>query len=411
LLAILPARAPRERRASTLTRLMDRHGNFVLRHRKPVLFTSLAIVAGLTALAPLNEANDTFVHFFGKGVQFREDTDFVADHLTGMYAIEFSLQAGEPDGIADPAYLKKLERFEHWWREGPYAGKVLYVGSITDVFRKLNKSMHGDDPAWLRLPEQRDLAAQYLLLYEMSLPFGLDLNNLVNVDKSSTRFVVIFRHLKSRETREIEQAAYAWLAQNTPGMETHGVGPGVMFAYISERNIQSNFISLPFSIAAISLLLLPGLRSLKFGLFSLVPNLLPLGAAFGIWALVDGEINFTMAVVLNTVIGIIVDDTIHFLDKYLRARRELGHAPEAAVRYAFHEAGSAMIVTTLILAAGFLILSRSAFLPNSSLALMTAICILVALPMDLYLTPLLVLLVDRDKSARPAGTPALATEK
>jgi uncharacterized protein len=410
LLAIVPARVPVERKAALITRLMDRHGDFVLKHRKPVLVVSLAIVAGLTALAPLNEANDKFVHFFGKGTAFREDTDFIADHLTGMYAIEFSLRAGEPDGISDPQYLEKLARFEHWWRTGPYADKVLYLGSITDVFRKLNKSMHGDDPAYFRLPEARDLAAQYLLLYEMSLPFGLDLNNMVNVDKSSTRFVVIFKHLKSRETREIEQAAYAWLKTNAPGLETHGVGPGVMFAYISERNIQSNFLSLPFSIIAISLMLLPGLRSLKFGLFSLIPNLLPLGAAFGIWAMIDGEINFTMAVVLNTVIGIIVDDTIHFLDKYLRARRELGAAPEPAVRYAFHEAGSAMIVTTLILAAGFLILSQSAFLPNSSLALMTAICILVALPMDLYLTPLLVLLVDRDKSAGPEAAPALATK-
>ncbi len=409
LLAILPAHVPVERKTSRITQWMDRHGEFVLKHRKPVLWTSLAIVLGLTALAPLNEANDKFVNFFGKGIAFRDDTDFVVEHLTGIYAIEFSLKAGEPDGISDPAYLKRLEAFEQWWRGGPYAEKVMYVGSITDVFRKLNKSMHGDDPAYYRIPAERDLAAQYLLLYEMSLPFGLDLNNLVNIDKSSTRFVVIFRHLKSRETREIEQAAYAWMKTHTPGMETHGVGPGVMFAYISERNIQSNFLSLPFSVIAISLLLLPGLRSLKFGLFSLIPNLLPLGMAFGIWALVDGEINFTMAVVLNTVIGIIVDDTIHFLDKYLRARREHGKTPEDSVRYAFHEAGSAMIVTTLILASGFAILSFSAFTPNATLAALTTITILAALPMDLYLTPLLVLLIDREPARKSSAE--FATEK
>jgi predicted RND superfamily exporter protein len=370
------------------------------------------VVAGFTALAPHNEANDRFAHYFGQGIAFRDDTDFITAHLSGIYAIEYSLRAGEPDGISDPAYLKRLEAFEQWWRSGPYSDKVVYVGSIADVFRKLNKSMHGDDPAFYRIPAGRDLAAQYLLLYEMSLPFGLDMTNVVNIDKSASRFVVVFKHLKSRETREIEQAAYAWLQANTPGMESRGVGPGVMFAYISERNIQSNFLSLPFSIIAISLLLLPGLRSWKFGLFSLVPNLLPLGMAFGIWALVNGEINFTMAIVLNTVLGIIVDDTIHFLDKYLRARRVHGKGPEDAVRYAFEQAGSAMIVTTLILASGFLILSFSAFLPNATLALLTAITIVAALPMDLYLTPLLVLLIDREPSPKPKTTGGeLATEK
>lgn len=406
LLAILPAAVPAERKSSRITQLMDRHGEFVLAHRKPVLWISLAIVLGLTALAPLNEANDRFAHYFGRGIDFRDDTDYIVQHVSGIYAIEYNLKSGEPDGISDPAYLAKVAAFEQWWRSGPYADKVIYVNTVADVFRKLNKSMHGDDPAYYRLPTDRALAAQYLLLYEMSLPFGLDLTNSINIDKSSSRFSVVFKHLKSKETREIEKAAYAWLRENAPGMETRGVGPSVMFAYISERNIHSNFLSLPFSVVAISLLLLPGLRSLKFGLFSLIPNLLPLGMAFGIWALIDGEINFTMAIVLNTVIGIIVDDTIHFLDKYLRARREYGKSPEDAVRHAFHEAGSAMIVTTLILASGFLILANSAFVPNSSLALLTAVTILAALPMDLFLTPLLVLLIDRE----PARTKDTGTE-
>ncbi|HUS25286.1 MAG TPA: MMPL family transporter [Candidatus Binatia bacterium] len=408
LLALVPVTVPKERKAAWITRSMDRLAEFVLRHRRAVFFVSLAVVAALTALAPRNEANDKFAHFFGRGIAFRDDTDFIVDRLTGIYSMEFSLKSGESNGVSDPGYLRRLEQFEQWWRTGPYAGKVMYLGTVTDVFRKLNQAMHGDDPAWHRLPEDRDLAAQYLLLYEMSLPFGLDLNNLVNIDKSSSRFVVIFRHLKSRETREIEQAAYAWLQHNEPGMETRGVGPGVMFAYISERNIQSNFLSLPFSIGAISLLLLPGLRSWKFGLLSLIPNLLPLGMAFGIWALWSGEINFTMAVVLNTVIGIIVDDTIHFFDKYLRARRELQQDPEDAVRYAFHEAGAAMVVTTLILALGFLVLAQSAFLPNSSLALLTAITIAVAMPLDLLFTPTLVLLVEGRFGRSPA--PVLAGE-
>ena len=132
-----------------------------------------------------------------------------------------------------------------------------------------------------------------------------------------------------------------------------------------------------------------------------VPNLLPLGAAFGVWALISGEVNFTMAIVLNMTVGIIVDNTIHFLSKYLRARRELGYAPEAAVRHSFHSVGAALVVTTLILVSGFMILSMSAFLPNSGMARLTAIGIVAALLIDLLLLPTLLLKVDR----APANAP------
>ena len=400
LLAILPARVPRERKVELLKRLMDRHADFVLKHKKPVTIGTLAVILGLTALVPLNEANDKFLHYFDESVPFRHESDRVIDSGIGFYFMEFSLKSGEPDGISNPEFLKKVQAFSDWWQQQP---KVIWVGNFADVFKRLNKSMHGDDPAFYTLPEERELAAQYLLLYEMSLPFGLDLNNQVNVDKSSVRFIVTMQNLKSKETREYEERARAWLRENAPEMETQGTGPPVMFSHIAKRNIESNFLSLPLCMAGISLLLLPGLRSWKMGLLTLVPNLLPLGMAFGAWFLINGEIIFTMAVVINMVVGIIVDDTIHFLSKYLRGRREHGLAPEPAIRYAFHEAGSAMLVTTAILATGFSILALSSFLPNSTMSLMTAIAIVLALPVDLLLLPMLVLLVDREKHPAPSN--------
>ncbi|HUR40941.1 MAG TPA: MMPL family transporter [Verrucomicrobiae bacterium] len=394
LLAILPARVPKERKAEVLKTLMDRHADFVLRNKAGVAAFMVALILGLTALAPLNEANDKFLHYFDQRVPFRDETDRVVAERIGFYSIEWSLKSGESNGIADPGFLRQVQAFADWWSTQP---KVVYVGNFGDVFKRLNQSMHGDDPSWYRLPDDRDLAAQYLLLYEMSLPFGLDLNNQVNIDKSSVRFIVTFQNMSSRETREAEARARQWLHENAPNLETHGTGPPVMFSHIAKRNIESNFLSLPLCMAGISLLLLPGLRSWRFGLLTLVPNLVPLGMAFGIWALVSGQIIFTMAVVVNMVVGIIVDDTIHFLSKYLRAKRELGLAPEPAVRYAFHEAGSAMLVTTAILASGFAILSMSAFLPNATMSLLTTIAIVVALPVDLLLLPLLVLWIDREK--------------
>lgn len=402
LLAILPANVPKERKAEFLKKLMDRHAEFVLRNKKGVAAFSVVLIVGLSALAPLNEANDKFLHYFDESVRFRAETDKVVDDHVGFYYIEWSLKSGEPNGVADPEFLRQVQAFADWWKTQP---KVLFVGNFADVFKRLNKSMHGDDPAFYTLPDERELAAQYLLLYEMSLPFGLDLNNQVNVDKSSIRFIVTFENMKSRETRETEERARAWLHENAPKLETHGTGPPVMFSHIAKRNIESNFLSLPLCMAGISLLLLPGLRSWKMGLLTLIPNLVPLGMAFGAWALINGEIIFTMAVVINMVVGIIVDDTIHFLSKYLRGRREYQLGQEDAIRYAFHEAGSAMIVTTLILASGFAILATSAFLPNATMSLLTTVAILLALPVDLLLLPLLVLWIDRDPK------PSIASEE
>jgi len=405
LLAILPASVPKERKAEFLKKLMDRHAEFVLGNKKAVGWFTVALIVGLSALMPLNEANDKFLHYFDSSVRFRQETDKVVENGVGFYFMEFSLKSGESDGISDPEFLRKVQAFADWWKTQP---KVIWVGNFGDVFKRLNKSMHGDDPAWYKLPEDRALAAQYLLLYEMSLPFGLDLNNQVNVDKSSVRFVVTMESLKSKETREYEERARQWLRDNAPELDTHGTGPPVMFAHIAKRNIESNFLSLPLCMAGISLLLLPGLRSWRMGLLTLVPNLVPLGMAFGVWALINGEIIFTMAVVINMVVGIIVDDTIHFLSKYLRGRREYRLNQEDAIRYAFHEAGSAMIVTTAILASGFAILATSSFLPNATMSLLTTIAIVLALPVDLLLLPLLVLWVDREKI--PENTKDVADE-
>ncbi|MGH8443342.1 MAG: efflux RND transporter permease subunit [Nevskiaceae bacterium] len=402
LMAVLPASAPKasgDFEHSRLTRAMDRVADFVLTWRRPVFWGTLAIGAALTVLAFRNEGNDLFAHYFDQRIKYRTDTDHVVDNLTGLYSMEFSLRCGETECVSRPDYLAKVEAFRQYWREHP---KVLYVGAISDVFKKLNKSMNADDPAFYRLPEDSALGAQYLLLYEMSLPFGLDLNNTVNQDKSSTRFTVIFRHLKSKETRAIEEQGRAWLHEHAPEMETHGVSPAVMFAHISKRNLESNFLSLPISLAIISLLLVPVLRTWRLGIAFLLPNLLPLGVGFGLWALWSGEVNFTMAIVLNMSVGIIVDDTIHFMTKYLRARREQHLTPEAAIRYSFHNVGGALVVTTLILTAGFAILAQSSFLPNSGMAQLTAVTILAALLIDLTLLPTLLLKLDRGPKSESA---------
>ena len=144
--------------------------------------------------------------------------------------------------------------------------------------------------------------------------------------------------------------------------------------------------------------LILALRSFRLGLLSLVPNLLPAGLAFGLWGLLVGEVNLAVSMVSGMTLGIVVDDTIHFLSKYLRARREKNLDARMAVRYAFANVGRAILVTSVILVAGFLVLAQSSFAMNSSMAILTAIAITMALVADFLLLPALLILIDGKKT-------------
>jgi predicted RND superfamily exporter protein len=272
--------------------------------------------------------------------------------------------------------------------------EVTHVSSIADVFKRLNKNMNGDDPTFYRLPENRDLAAQYLLMYEMSLPFGLDLTNQLNHDKSATKVAITLKNLGSKEMLVLEQQVLSWMAQHYPQYQVEVSSTALMFGHIGERNMASMLQSLPLALVLISLLLVFSLRSWRLGLISLVPNMVPAIAGFGLWQLGSGEINLGLSVVASMSLGIIVDDTVHFLAKYQHARRE-GRDAEQAIRYAFHSVGHALVITTVVLVLGFAVLMLSTFRLNSDMGMLTSMILVLALLIDFLLLPALLLRFDR----------------
>ena len=391
MISILPVRV--KQRDIEKIHFMDKFANFVIKRSKALLWGFLILVAVLASFITKNELNDQFVEYFAESIKFRTDTDFVIENLTGVYQIEHSLGAGESGGISNPEYLNKLEDFANWYRE---QDGVIQVYTVSEIMKRLNKSMHGDKEEWYKIPESRELAAQYLLLYEMSLPYGLDLNNQINVDKSATRLTATLDDVTSREMREMSDKAADWLRENAPEhMFYPGSGMAVMFSYISGRNIDSMLKGTSFALILISFSLIIALRSLKFGLISLIPNIIPAVMAFGLWGILVGEVGFALAIVTSMSLGIVVDDTVHFLSKYLRARREKNLSTEEAIRYAFSSVGTALLVTTLILIAGFAVLSLSAFKVNAGMGQLTAITIAFALLIDFMLLPPIIILFSK----------------
>ncbi len=410
LMSLLPVKA---RQARDDGARWESLGAWVLRRRRVVLATTSILVVALSVSVTRNELNDEFVKYFSESMPFRSDTDFTVERLTGIYQLEYSLGAADSGGISEPEYLETLDRFAEWWRTQP---RVLHVRTLADTLRRVNRSLHGDDPEWYRLPESRELAAQYLLLYELSLPYGLDLNDEINVDKSATRFTVTFEDLSAKELIAAAEAGEDWLRRNAPpSMFGHAAGPALMFGHVAQRNVKSMLLGTFVALVLISALLVFALRSWRYGLLSLIPNLAPAGMAFGIWALVVGQINIALSMVVAMTLGIVVDDTVHFLAKYQRGRREHGLSADGSVRYAFRSVGSALWTTSAVLVAGFVVLSLSSFEMNAGMGRLTAITIAMALFTDFLLLPALLVTVDRDRKESadlldpsPAPTPASA---
>jgi uncharacterized protein len=329
-----------------------------------------ALTFGLGLGLFCNELNDDFVKYFNPHVPFRRATDFAMTHLTGFNFIEYSLSAGTSGGIAAPVYLHTVETFAQWYRQQP---KVRHVYAYTDVLKRLHQNMHGDDPAWYRLPEQRDLAAQYVLVYESSLPVGLDVNDHINVDKSATLFRVILDSITTNEMLDLEERALTWLHTHAPpSMHEPGSGQSLVFAHISARNIRGLLVSTVVELVLISLMLIVGLRSVTFGLLSLIPNLIPAAMAYGLWGFAVGRIGLGLSIVVGITLGIVVDDTIYVMSTYMQARRTQGLPPAEAIRYTFAHVGMAVWFASLILIAGFAVLIFSNFEVNAGLGLVSS---------------------------------------
>jgi len=388
-LAVLPLRVKKNqaKQGKAFVILAD----FVIRRRIPIFWFSLVMIIATSSGISKIYLNDEFIKYFDHSYPFRIASDFSAEHLAGLEIIDWDLNSHEEGGINDPLYLQTVDDFANWFRAQP---EVKHVYTITDIMKRLNQNMHGDDPTWYKLPEKRDLAAQYLLLYEMNLPFGLDLNNRINVDKSSTRMTVSTPNIGTAGVLDLEQRGREWLELHSPQMTTYGSGLSIIFSYISERNIKSMLKGSVIALILISFIMIIALRDVKLGILSLIPNLTPAFMAFGVWGIFIGQVGLAVSVMIAMTLGIVVDDTVHFLSKYQRARNEHGMNPEDAVRYAFKTVGSAIWVTTLALVGGFGVLSFSGFQINAHMGAMTTITIVFAIALDFFFLPTLLLKLE-----------------
>ncbi|MDX1693210.1 MAG: MMPL family transporter [Ketobacteraceae bacterium] len=373
---------------SVFQRYMDNFADFIIRRRTMLLVTTSVVMVLLAAFIPQNRFNDVWHEYFDDSFSVRRASDFISANLTGFQRIEFSIPGKDQGGISEPEYLQAIEALNQWAEQQP---EVAYAASYSDVIKRLNRNMNQGDPAFDKVPTDRLLASQYLLMYEMSLPYGLGLDNQITMNKDETLFTIVLHRTSSAYVMEFAERARHWVKENFPGyMVVQPTGLDILFSTIGKRNTMSMLVGTFLALVLISFIIMLALRSTRYGLLSLLPNLLPAAMAFGIWGLIDGNISLSVSIVACITLGVVVDDTVHFLSKYVRAKREQKLTTEAAVRYAFRTVGVALVATSIILVVNFGVMAFSSFQPASSLGLLTAITIILALVVDfLFFAPLL----------------------
>ena len=388
LMAVLPVKT--KLKLANPTSKTDGFTRFVQERSTSILAVTGLALLGSLMLIPTMESYDDPIQYFSEKIEFRRDSDFTVEHLTGIDTIELALPSATGT-VAEPAYLQDLDQLKDYIES---YSEVVHVATLADTLKQLNKSMNADDPDFYRLPDNRELAAQYLLLYELSLPIGLDLSNTLNLEKSASRVIVTLANTNTARVIDISDEIRDWIHTNAISIEKPLMGsPYLMFAHISKTNIESMVTGTAITFLLITLAIMVALKSVGYGLLSVVSNVLPSIVAFGIWAVAAGQVDIAVAIAASATIGIIVDFSVHFLAKYSLFRKQRN--TEAAIRQTIKMVAPPILSTAIILAGGFSILALSQFRLNLVLGALSALTIVLA-TLTVFLTlPALLNKLDR----------------
>ena len=391
-------------KAASVDRFMVWLGEFVIRHQRRLLLGIPVIIIGFAAGISQIKLEDDFLRYFDERFETRQATDLYETNLGGLNVLEYSVDTGIESGINSVAYLESLDAFAEFLRAQP---EVSHIRILSDTIKRLNMNMNGDDPSFYRIPETDEEASQYLFLYELSLGYGMDLTDQINVDRSSTRVSAFVPFATTSQLLALDDRIQEWFTANTPELTSPVTGQTHVYTMISARDVPSMLKGTTLALVFISFVIFLVLRNFKLGLVSLVPNLVPAAMGFGLWGYMVGNVTLAVSIVVAMTLGIVVDDTVHFILKYANARKR-GDSAEDSVRYAFKSVGMALTVTSLGLVIGFAILGQSGFAVNRDMARLTAITLSFALFVDFLFLPPLLIFLDRMKTMKTSSTTTAA---
>ena len=388
---------------------------FSVRHRGLVVLSTAALCIGAVALtAVLLRVDQESVGLFPEGSVVRDSDELFASRFGGTHTLSVVLEGPGQRSMLDPKALRFIDGLQRHVEGHPEVGKTT---SLADYIRRMNRVMHRGDARFDSIPEEPNLAAQYVQLYEMSGDTE-DFSSVVDFDYAAGQVLVQVRNGRSEVASQIRSMVEEYSAANLPeGYQTRMAGTLVRYDVINGFIVSGQLWSLASSLVMVFLMVAllflkggPGARpswktAVMHGASSGAMTLLPIALAvvvnFALMSLLDIPLDIGTALIANCAVGIGIDYSVHLMHRY-QAERSVGRAPMEAVEAAAAASGRPIVFNAIAVAVGFLTLLLSGFLPLRAMAWLTAMTMVVASTAALVVLP--ALLFSRDRN-RPAVIP------
>ncbi len=363
------------------------YGEFIIRRHKSIIATTSLVFAILAGGLFMVKIDSNTIRYFDESVEFRKSTEFLSDNLTGPMIYEIVVDSAKINGIKDPEFMRTVEQFCSEFKSK--FSDVIHTSSLVDIVKRFNLVMNQNES----IPETQELIAQYLLLYSLSLPMGMEINDKMDLDEQHLRISAQVNIVDTSKDLEMIDFVHEWWQKSPYSAQANG--QTVMFAYMQEGVTDTLIYSLSLAIVLVSIVMLLVFKRIRLLWIFIIPNVLPVMLVVGLMGYLKINIDIGVAIAGAIIIGVAVDDTIHFLVKYFDAR-ERGLGLKESLDEVIHYAGRAIIFTTIILSTAFATFSFSDFAPNQNFGIVTASALIIALIVDLLLLPALLVLAEKN---------------
>lgn len=279
--------------------------------------------------------------------------------------------------------MKDVEKFKIEFKN--HFSKVRHINSITDVVKKYNQLMNGNKKEFYKIPDSKELISQYLLLYSLSLPQGMGINDMMDTKNRYLRLTSMNNLASEQEKLKMYRWTEDWWKQNSKYSATLE-GLTLVTAHMKIELTNTMIKSVLLALLFVTLIFWFTFKSKFYMLISAVPNIAPLLIAMGITGWIGINMDLGMAIVFVIIIGIAIDDTVHFLSKYKDAISK-GYTTRDAIEKALLLSGSAIVITTVILVTALGIFLLSDFTIYSNFGFVSSIALFCAMILDLLLLP------------------------
>ena len=377
-------------RAQKLDARFERFGRTVIKRRKAIITAFTLITAAcIPALFKIDVNMDNF-KFMGLRIPYiRRIYEITQSQLGSYFSYNIMLTFDEDDAVKNPDVLKKLDKLSTLigtFRLTKMNNGVPKIFSILDIVKEMNQTMHSDDPAFYTIPDDEDLLAQLLFLYEIS---GGQTSRWVDEEFRTLRMSIDVASYDANELAANLKTIEQTCAELFPQADCHLIGAAVQFAELNNKIVFGELYSFFTSLVAIAILMMLVFGSVKMGLIGLIPNIFPVLVIGAIMGYLGISLDLMTMAIMPMILGIAVDDTIHFTNhaKYLFEKEK---SYDRAIFGTFYSIGKTLAMTTIILSATFLVYLTCNIAAILRLGVLAAVGLMSALAADYLMTPVLI---------------------